>query len=249
MMMEALAAGLGDEPHRVIVGEPPDDLSPLVVWGQEWLALRVIPPSARQRRPFFWLDNGFWDPARGTDRGYYRITYRSPSPVLLRDEGLREPTVALKPWRDDGKHVLFATPGIHFGMALNYDVAGWCDRALWHVHEQCERIGRPLRIRPRDSKRPLADDLEDCWALVTHSSNVAVDAVIAGIPVFCQPSCPAAPVARLDINLAEPVTPDRAHWLRSLQSQHFLVSEMASGIAWRWMQRIAAEVDGCNSRH
>jgi hypothetical protein len=249
MMMEALAAGLGDEPHRIIKGEPPDDNSPFVIWGQEWLALRVIPLGARRRRPFFWLDNGFWNPARGTDRGYYRITYRGPSPILLRDEGLRRPTITTKPWREDGKHVVFAMPGIHFGMALGLDVAGWCDRALWHVHEECERIGRELRVRPRDAKRPLADDLRDCWALVTHSSNVAVDAAIAGVPVFVQPSSPAAPVGRLDCDLAHPVRPRREHWLRSLASQHFDLNEMQNGTAWKWMQRIAAEVDGCSSGH
>lgn len=243
--MEALAAGMGDEPHRVILGDPPNDRMPIVVWGQEWLALRVIPPAACMRRPYYWLDNGFWDPARGTDRGYYRITYRGPSPTLLQDHELREPGIVPAPWQKGGKHVLFAVPGIHFGMALNLDVAGWCDRALWNVNAECKRIGRELKVRPRDSKRPLADELQDCWALVTHSSNVGVDAVLAGVPVFVQSTSPAAPVGRLDCNLAEPVRPAREHWLRSLASQHFTIAEMASGEAWTWMQRIAREADKC----
>jgi hypothetical protein len=244
MMMEALAAGFGDEPHCIVHGEPPEDEHPFIVWGQEWLTLRTVPQAVKQRRPWWHLDNGYWNPARGGNRGYYRMTYRSLSPVLLpRSDDLRIAQVPLKPWNKNGGHVLFGYPGVHFGMALDLDVKGWCDRVFPEIYERTQKLGRELRVRTRDTTRPLADDLKDCLALVTHSSNVAVDAVIAGVPVFVQPTSPAAPVGRLDFDFANPVTPPRKWWLRSLASQHFSLGEMRQGIAWHWMQRIAAEVD------
>jgi hypothetical protein len=247
MMMEALAAGFGAEPRRIVKGEPPEDDAPFVVWGQEWLALRIIPAAVRKRRPFWQIDNGYWNPARGTDRGYYRMTYRSMTPVLLpKSDDLRLAQVPLKDWRKDGGHILFAMPGVHFGLALGLDVKGWCDRSFRPIYDEAQRLGRELRVRTRDETRPLADDLRDCWALVTHSSNVAVDAAIAGVPVFVQPTSPAAPVGQFDFDFGNPVMPARKWWLRSLASQQFSISEMADGTAWHWMQRIAAEVDKCD---
>lgn len=241
MLMEALAAGLGRRDCRVIVGAPPEDEQPFVVWGQEWLTLEIVPPAYHARRPFWTLDNGFWNPGRGTARGYYRFCYRGMTPILLDNpDPRRRNSVRLQPWHEDG-YVLLAMPGVAFGAALGIDVGAWCETIYERVRA---RTGRPIRVRPRDSRAPLAVDLAGAWALVTHSSNVAVDAVIAGVPVFVAPTSAAAPVGRTDLELAEPAMPPRKHWLASLASQHFTVSEMRAGIAWWWMKRIAAQVDG-----
>jgi hypothetical protein len=62
-MMEALARGIPG--GRVTFGGPPSGAEPFAVWGQEWLALRVIPRAVREGRPFWNLHNGFCWPARG----------------------------------------------------------------------------------------------------------------------------------------------------------------------------------------
>lgn len=242
MLMESLAAGMGRRDCRVIVGEPPDDDNPFVVWGQDWLTLRIVPEAYRRGRPFWTIDNGYWQPGRGAARGYYRFCYRSMSPVLLpKTADLRQPTVALRPWRVDGRHVLLAMPGVHFGIALGIDVAGW----VADIADELRRhTDRQIKVRPRDSQAPLAGDFAGAWCVVTHSSNVAVDAVIAGIPVFVAPTSAAGPVGRTDLEIEQPVMPGRNGWLRSLASQHFTVAEMRAGVARTWMQRIAMQVDG-----
>jgi hypothetical protein len=244
MMMRALSRGLGGLPHRVIVGEPPDDGNPFVVWGQEWLTLRIVPEALRTGRPFWCIDNGYWQPARGTSRGYYRLTYRSMTTVQLAGDDLRLAIVPLKPWRKDGRHVLLAMPGQHFGAAMGIDVPAWCATIETRLRQATDR---PIRIRPRDSRKPLDQDLAGAWCCVTHSSNIAVDAAIAGIPVFVEPTSAAAPIGRTDLEIEQPRMPGRKNWLRSLASQHFTIAEMASGEAWRWMARVAEQVDGNGS--
>lgn len=245
MLMRALSRGLGRQPHRVIIGPPPDDEHPFVVWGQEWLTLRIVPQALRSGRPFWCIDNGYWNPARGGSRGYYRMTYRGMSPVMLAGDDLRpEPNYMLRPWRRDGGHVLLAMPGVHFGMALGIDVPGWCATIEARLRATTDR---KIRVRTRDSRMPLAQELANAWCCVTHSSNVAVDAVLAGIPVFVAPTSAAAPVGRTDLDIEHPAMPGRKRWLRSLASQHFTLAEMASGEAWRWMDRIAGQVDGNRS--
>jgi hypothetical protein len=211
MMMRALAQGC-PEPHRTIDGPPPEDAHPFIVWGQEWLTLRIVPKAVAAGRPFWTMDNGYWNPARGGMEGYYRLCYRGMSPVLLPDHDLRPARIEPLPWRQSGREVVLAMPGHHFGVALGIDVAGWCRTANSRLRQHTQRV---IRVRPRDSRVPLRHDLADAWALVTHSSNVAVDAAIAGIPVFVAPTSAAAPIGRLDLDIEAAVTPDRDHWLRS----------------------------------
>lgn len=246
MMMDALNSGFARlrEQAEIVVGVPPNDENPFVVWGQEWTALEAIPRAIESGRPFWHMDNGFWNPARGTARGYYRFTYRSMTPLYLPKEmNLRIPTVALVPWKKNENHVLLAMPGVHFGKALGIDVASWCEGKIEEIKNICSEIGRPFRLRERDCKRPLHDDLFGAHCVVTHSSNVAVDAAISGVPVFVAPTSPAAPIGRLDLDLANPITPGRDRWLKSLASQQFTIPEMREGIAQTWMKRIAKEYE------
>jgi hypothetical protein len=238
-LMDALAVGSGG---RVVIGPPPANRDPFVVWGQMWLTLKVIPLAREQGRPFFHIDNGFFRPAGGGRYGYYRITYRSLSPILLRDPpGLRDDLdIGMKPWRETGRHILLALPGRDFGRALGMNMDAWIQETVASIKSKTDR---PVLTRPKGDPCPLAEQLRNCWALVTHSSNVAIDAVIAGVPVFVAPTSPAAPVGRTDLDFENPVMPHRREWWASLMAQQFTLPEMASGLAWKHMRAVAKQVD------
>ena len=249
LIMQALEAGSRSYPYpnlkpMLLDGSPAKDLNPFVVWGQEWLSLRTIPEAMEQSRPFFHVDNGFVAPAKGGPTGYYRITYRQMWPHLLeRPDASRTNIVRMQPWRaaGTGRHVLLALPGMTFGRAMGIDVPRWTAT----IHKKLRNASkRPIIVRPKQSERALADDLDGAWCVVTHSSNVAVDAVVAGVPVFVTSTSPCAPVGRCDLEIEKPVRPDREHWLASLMCQQFTLDEMRSGLALYWMARVAAQVDG-----
>jgi hypothetical protein len=242
MMMRALSAGWPDA--RMIHGAPPDSWEPFAVWGQEWLTLRVVPRAHQMRRPYYHLDNGYYAPARGTAYGYYRICYRGLSPILMREPDSSRERIGqpMRPWRQSGRHVLLAIPGRHFGLALNYDIDRWIAGAEAAVRAHTDR---PIMVRSRDSKVAVGNDLHDCWAMVTHSSNVATEAVCHGVPVFVAKTCPAAPVGNLDLKDLEcPRMPDRAQWWASLMSQQFTLEEMRNGTAFSLLGRVREQVDG-----
>src|SRR5215831_17570862 len=103
-IMNALERGIPG--GKICLGEAPIGRAPVVIWGQEWDALRVIPRAVAEGRPWWNIDNGFIWPAGGTARGYYRLTYRSMSPILLRDPEQRPDLgVTMQPWRRGGRHV------------------------------------------------------------------------------------------------------------------------------------------------
>jgi hypothetical protein len=240
-LMEALSAG-ASEPTKIITGPPPDDGNPFVVWGQVFLAADIIPVAIRSGRPFWQIDNGFWQSARGGETGYYRFSYRGLSPVLLQHTGSGRPPAKMAPWRKGGEHIVLGVPGENFGRSIGLDMPAWTRLAYTKLQRSTRR---PIMLRRKGSGIPLADDLRGAWALVTHSSNVAVDSVLAGIPVFVADTSPAAPVARIGLGPVEsPAMPDREAWWNSLMCQQFTLAEMANGIAWKYMDRVCKQVEG-----
>jgi hypothetical protein len=240
-IMEALAQGWPDA--RIISGAVPADGKPFAVWGQEFTAARLLPEAIRIGRPCWHIDNGYWLSAKGHTYGYYRVTYRGLTPTLLPQAPWRAMLrpVPLHSWRASGRHILLALPGPTFGQMLGMDMRPWIAGAAKAIQAHSDRR---IRVRRKDSPWPLAHDLRDAWAVVTHSSNVAVDAVLAGIPVFVAPTSPAAPVGNLDLaRLDDPAMPEREEWLASLLAQQVTLDEMRNGVARGLMRKIQEHVD------
>jgi hypothetical protein len=236
-LMDALKQGWGER-SEIVVGPPPEDHRPFIVWGQRWLGEELIPKAMKSGRPFWHIDNGFWDPARGGITGNYRLSYRGMSPILMeKPDARRARGVELAPWREGGRYVLLAYPSMTYGRCIGIDAVKWSH----DVTEDLKRSGLPVLHRPKDCPRSLEQDFSGALVVVTHSSNVAVEAAIAGIPVVVEPSCAAAPVGSASVH--ELSRPDRSQWLASLACQQFTLGEMASGIAYRMMKKIAAQVD------
>lgn len=248
-LLGPLAEGWGGE-VRFTTSPPPDDGAPFVVWGQQWITCEVIPRALASGRPFWHVDNGFHRPGGGHFSGYYRATYRAMWPHLWENAPPVRGELAnttMRPWRTDGRHIVLALPGETFGRAAGLDVAGWVRTAEERLRAATKR---PIVVRRKPpwqmrhtTGHTLAHDLLGAWALVTHSSNVAVDAVIAGVPVFVEPTSPAAPVGRTVWDLENPATPDRTVWWRSLMAQQFTLTEFKTGFAVDLMTKLAREYD------
>jgi hypothetical protein len=93
--------------------------------------------------------------------------------------------VELKPWREDGGHVLVC-PNRSFGQP------GFIMPSDW-ANEICARLAkltkREIRLRPHPGNsppgKPLAEDLAGAWACVIWQSSAGVHSLVAGVPVIC----------------------------------------------------------------
>ena len=153
--------------------------------------------------------------------------------------------ITLKKWRSSGNHILVIPPSYH--------TAKWygIDRAVWEsdiVAKLKRHTDREIRIRHKyignmdvgnKIRKPLEEDLRDCWAMVSWHSMCAVEAVLNGIPSFTSEHSPAKPVSlnlsHLDC-IEEPHKPDREQWLYSLLGAQFTLKEMQSGYAYNFLQ-------------
>ena len=228
-LMRLFAQGCGG---RLVEGVVPDAAATDHAVAAKGSGLFLVPTFRRQRLPFWYLDTAYIQ-LRGTR--YYRIergTYWPPTDMgsYSLDRALSM-GVRPQPWRKTGSHVVLCLPGPMAGSDFGVDMKAW-----WEVIKRRleSATDRPIHIRHKKERetRPLAADLEGAWCLVTHSSTAAVEAVIAGVPVFVEPTCAAAPVGRTDLDIENPVMPDREPWLAALAHRQFSREELRSGFAW-----------------
>lgn len=238
MIMRALEVGWR-EPAKCIYGMPPDDRNPVVAYGQIWGSEMILRQATETGRLYYHIDNGYWRPGRGRPDGYYRICYCGMTPKFLPacdPKRARALGVQMHPWRKNGTHILLGLPGPEFGCGIGLDMVSWIAR----IRDELPTLTRrPIIVRDRKCIAPLEQHLRNCWAVVTHSSNIAVDAVTAGIPVFVAPTSAATPVGNLMLdNLENPAMPDREAWFASLACQQFTPLEMRSGCAYDYLRAI-----------
>jgi hypothetical protein len=89
------------------------------------------------------------------------------------------------------------------------------------------------------STRPLSDDLQNAWAVVTYNSNSGVEALVAGVPVFAfDEGSMVWPVCNKSLSAIEsPCLPDRQQWLNDLSYAQWTLDEMKEGRAWHHLFR------------
>lgn len=138
--------------------------------------------------------------------------------------------IKLKPFKYDGSYVLVLPPSDH--------VRRWYGLFDWEknvVETLKKHTKREIRIRTKDSKTPYIEELQKAHAVVTCQSTACVDAIIEGIPSFCDKMSMGVPVSLTDLSEIEnPLYPaDREQWLDSLISNQYTLEEITNGYAWK----------------
>ena len=229
LLSEAFAQGCNG---TVVIG--PQGLAPglAAFYGVQSDTLRAF-NAARARGGFYYIDNAY----AGTG---FRITRDRLQHSGIGEgdrERFRRLGVPIKPWRKSGSHVLVCPPGDYF-MSMTgqpWTADEWLARTLDTLTASTDR---PIRVRHKPAVKrgfaPLAADLADCWALVTHMSATAIEAVLSGVPAFVSRHSAAAPVSATDLTTIE--TPradgDREAWAAVLAANQWSIDEIRNGIAW-----------------
>lgn len=204
-----------------------------------------------------YIDLGYWSRraigARYT--GYHKFSVNDRHPTAYFQKRKHDPArlavhnVIVGPWRSEGKHVLVAGMGVKASEFEGFRHEEWERTAIGQIKAVTDR---PIVYRPKPSCRqarpidgtiysPPTEGLDavlaDCHAVVTHHSNVAVDALLAGIPAFCSEGV-AAPMSLRDVRRIEaPVMPvGREQWAADIAWTQWNLAEMTDGSAWRYLK-------------
>lgn len=194
-----------------------------------------------ENRNVYYCDNAYFDRGR---QAYFRVTKNAFQVDTLQVPDYKRFAAlgaSIRLWSTEGSHVVVCEQSEAF-MAL-------CGYGKWWLEQTVEEIKRfttrPLKIRrwhPNKGKqgKTLREDLIGAWALVTHMSASANEAVISGVPVFLTGRCAASPMGMDTLKWLEvPAYPiDVKGWAAGLANVQWTLDELRSGYAWRRLNGI-----------
>ena len=172
--------------------------------------------------------------------------------------------IDLKPWKQTGENIIIC--GQHdtsHQWRNNPPMSKWFDEQITEIRKYTDR---PIVIRPHPRNRvtidvkkykgvtmveprrdmntyddtDLAERLKSAWAVVSHSSNPAMMAVFAGIPVYVSEASLSYEVGNHSFtNINNPAMPDRQQWANRLAHTEWWPDEIQNGLPWsRIKQRL-----------
>ena len=197
---------------------------------------RIFNTVRDEGRDWYYADNAYFDRGR---QAYFRVAKNAfqLSKIVPGDyKRLDRAGVKIKPWRTTGEHVVVCEQSAAFMRLCGYE-GDWTSEVLAQLKQV---TSRPVRLRAwnRDKGKMMATlkaDLVGAWALVTHMSASANEALLAGVPVFVTGPCAALPMSNTTWqHIDNPVLYEgREEWAAGLVANQWTLDEMKSGKCWR----------------
>lgn len=215
---------------------------------------RQIFEDYRAKRRALYVDLGYWGRRKRTRwDGYHKIVLNSRHPTAYFQQHEHSADrflsfgVPIQPWREDGRHILVV------GMSAKAAYAEGLKPEEWErdtIARLAQLTKRPLVYRPKpnwpeakkiagasfERDQSLPEAFRECHAVVARHSNVAVDALLQGVPCIC-PHGAASVLSGHDLTQIEsPPTPEgRLQWAADLAWTQWSLEEMQSGAAYRYL--------------
>lgn len=258
VVCDAMSQGLTEHgiSHEVkLESDYPDRIEAdvAIFYGLEGNLGRIFRDYTREAKAVY-IDLGYWKRKEKHDRfgGYHKIVVndRHPTEYFQRfphpEDRARALGIQVEPWRAESSgHILIAGMGDKGARAEGYGVEEW---ERWAWKKMAQYTSRRIIYRPKPSYRrarpiqglayssrqiDISVALQNCFAVVTHHSNVAVDAIVRGIPAFSWKGV-AIGMSSQDLStIEEPVRPEgREQWVNDLAYCQWNVEEMKKGLAW-----------------
>ena len=257
---ERMAAGIRRAGDKVTIRTDGEYRGPreavAVFYGFEKNTPTIMEEMKAAGRKAVYLDLGYWGRREGGRfAGYHKIAINDRHPTNYfqntahSDDRVARFNLQVRPWQSGGGHILVAGMSDRAAASLGMQPEEW---ERWAIAEARKHTDRQIIYRPKPSwrtakpilgvgfshqKEPLENALAGCHAVVTHHSNVAVDAMVAGIPAFCWAGV-AQPMTSQDLSQIEaPAYPDdREQWLADVAYCQWNGAEMENGKPWRHLK-------------
>ncbi len=218
-----------------------------IVGGLEYGSDSLLRDARTTGHPYVFVDAGYLHSKVEQKRIRFRMvpngfTHYWVNPNRANDRARAEVMgLTPQPWKQGGRDILVCTSASkhHWFFGLE----SWVSETIAALKKVTDR---PIILRRHEDAAsggalPLHAALRTAHAVVTHTSTVAIEAVLLGAPVFVAPENAAAPVGNTDLAQIEaPKRPDRDAWANSLAWGQFETGEIFSGLArsivkeWEW---------------
>ena len=202
-----------------------------------------------------YVDLGYWGRREGGRfTGYHKAVVNARHPMAYFQRRQHRPDRFARfnlfpaPWRpaEGAGHILLAGMGDKGAQAEGFEPEQWERQAIAALREH---TNRPIYYRPKPSWKKakpiegvayapphvdIAQFLNGAWAVVTHHSNVAVDALLAGVPVICLKGVASLLGSRNFSDIERLPRPEgRLQWCADIAYTQWSVAEIAAGLCWQ----------------
>jgi hypothetical protein len=144
--------------------------------------------------------------------------------------------IELKPWKKDGRYILVLAPSHHIEKYFN--MPDWVENTISYLKKFTKR---DIIVRTKETNESLEKQLEEAYACVSLQSTGCIDAVLNGVPSFCDGMSCGQPVSHVDLSLIEKpfYVSDvrRKKWIDSLLANQFTLKEIENGTAYEKVSR------------
>ena len=214
-----------------------------------------------------YIDMGFWDrkPAGSPREGYHKVVLDDWCPTKTMRRGCPEDRfsrlgVQVREARA-GKTIVVAGMSGKSARDHGYASNEWEAKVIDRLRKVTRR---PIVYRPKPSWKearpiagagysigsvPIADVLAGAHMLVSHHSNAAVDAIVAGVAVYCEQGVASLlSVPSLEtVDDAKPATiQERLKLLQDIAWCQWTPSEMRSGECWDHYRELICQLSAGN---
>lgn len=172
------------------INEVPKDASAVVVHGVLRGMDSIIKHSIENSIPWLCMDNGYLGK-------YKRVIFNATAPTTFREGRRFNHGMQLQPWRGgQGSSILVLPPSPPY-----MDTFGTRDFLNFIAHNVNKYTDKNIIVRAKPAKgklaRPLKEQLDNAYCVITWGSAVALEAVRMGIPTISLGWCPAKPASKL----------------------------------------------------
>jgi len=155
------------------------------------------------------------------------------------------------PWKKGGATLLVCGQVPSDASVQNIDIIEWCATTIYmlrRIAPNNEIVFRPHPLaldrtpsilHATRSQKSLQDDLTDARYVITYNSNIGVDAILAGVPIFAgDEGSMAYDLASKDLTrIIKPPLDTVTQWAHNLAYTQWTPDEMREGLPWKHLTR------------
>lgn len=184
-------------------------------------------------RNWYYIDNAYFDDAREQK---FRVCCNYPQQFWFQDKPYPSFSRTILPWRTSGDHIVLCAQSDEYMRVVEAWKTDWVQTVSTALRKY---TARKIVVRRKAERIPLHVHLQGAWALVTHTSAAANEALVAGVPVFVTGRCAALTMSGTNIaEIENPRMPStRAAWAAAVAAHQWTLEEMAQGKAWRTIKQ------------
>lgn len=211
--------------------------------------LRQVYNDYKEQSTVVYMDLGYWNRRLRTRYdGYYKFAVNDRHPTAYfqnrkhDDSRLKELGVEIEPWRTGNENIIIAGLSEKAARAEGLDHQAWERQAyatikrhtdkkiIYRPKPNCCR-SRPIRGAGFDKRSTPRELFENAHAVVARHSNICVEALCAGVPVFVEAGV-ALPMAKTNlVRVESPLYPrNRRQWASDIAWTQFKLDEIKSGL-------------------